>query len=217
MSIIKLPDEGDTYTGTVKSCESVAGQYGQQVKFAFGNGDLLFLPYDSAVRQLMRSGFDDGQDENGEDQVNFAAVVGETLVFARTHNPKKGAKPFWDVSVASGAEKHGTTPSKRIPSPSAKSSTFDDAVPTEDCPPAHHKESGVPESEQGELVAAASEAVQDRDAKREAFIAGYLALYDRTAFHLCALGRAHDFPVDATGINAATATIFINLDKRNLL
>ena len=215
MTIIRLPNEGDTHTAKVKSCESVQGTYGQQVKFEFADGDLLFMPYDSAVRQLLRSGFDDGQDENGEDQVDFAAVAGETLTFARTHNKKPGAKPFWDVSVANGAEKAGAAPSKRLSAP-----------PTASEPPAHHRESGVPsEPPRDRLDEAMDEAgLQDESAalrvefseKQEAVIGGYLRLYERVAGELCRIGKAQDFPVDGTSINAATATISISLDKRNL-
>ena len=140
--ILKLPDEGDTHTGTVQECGPVTGQYGEQVRFAFTDGDLLFLPYESAVRQLLRCGFDDGQDESGEDVVDFAGVAGETLTFARTHNPKKNAHPYWDISLASGAEKKPAKPSKRLTGP---------ASPAE-APPAHHKESGVPESPDGAPV-----------------------------------------------------------------
>ena len=219
MSIIKLPDEGMTHTGKVKLCESVQGTYGQQVKFEFADGDVLFMPYDSAVRQLMRCGFDGGQDENGEDVADFERVAGETLTFARTHNKKPGAKPFWDVSVASGAEKAGAVPSKRLTGPDTRTAgqkIIDAAIPPDDAPPAFHREVPLPDSPDGELFEAVAEARVEFSEKQEAVIGGYLRLYARVAVELCRIGKAQDFPVDGTSINAATATIAISLDKRNL-
>ena len=54
MAILKLQNEGDSHTARVQSCTEVAGQYGQQVKFDFEGGDTLYLPKDSADRQLSR-------------------------------------------------------------------------------------------------------------------------------------------------------------------
>lgn len=102
MGIVKLKEVGDSLTMTVTECEAVKGNYGDQVKFV-GNGDTLFLPKDSADRQL--------------DRLNLSAyadVVGETLTFSRTENKKKGAAPYWNVDVATPTT---TTPSKRLPPP----------------------------------------------------------------------------------------------------
>lgn len=102
MGIVKLKEVGDSLTMTVTECEAVKGNYGDQVKFV-GNGDTLFLPKDSADRQLDRLNL-----------TAYADVVGETLTFSRTENKKKGAAPYWNVDVATPTT---TTPSKRLPPP----------------------------------------------------------------------------------------------------
>ena len=213
MSIIKLPDEGNTHTAKVKSCESVKGQYGMQVKFEFADGDVLFMPYDSAVRQLMRSGFDGGQDENGDDVADFEAVTGETLTFARTHNKKPGAKPFWDVSVASGAEKAGAVPSKRLTGPDTRTAgqkIIDAAIPPDDAPPAFHREVPLPESEDGpsinEQIGLADPAFEGASAKE----ISYYALAERVAAFQAKLAKLYEMSFDAASINAMTFSIWKN-------
>ena len=230
MSIIKLPNEGDTHTATVKLCESVKGQYGMQVKFDFTNGDTLFMPYDSAMRQLCRAGFDGGDDENGEPVADLEIVGGETLTFARTHNKKPGAKPFWDVSIASGAEKQGVKPSKRLPSPATPakpaSSTFDDAVPL-DGPPAHHREVPLPESPDGELFDPPTMRTGIAE-KRELIESAYQWAYDASAriqwetYYTALKGEPksmQDTPhrPSADSIQAGAATLLIQAEKRGAI
>lgn len=103
MSIIKLQNAGESVTWTIRKAEVVAGQFGQQVKFENENGDLLFLPHDSASRQLARI------------PLEVVDCVGETLVISRDPNPKAGAKPYWGIRLAGAAEKQ--PPSKRLPPP----------------------------------------------------------------------------------------------------
>ena len=186
----------------------------------FTNGDLLFLPYDAAVRQLLRAGFDDGQDEHGQDQVDFSAVVGETLHFERTHNPKKGAKPFWDVSVASGAEKRPAPPSKRVESPYATptasstdgseqfaQSLRDDPQGTGNQPAS--QEPG--DSTEQDAIEHRKHSARQQAAKR------YLALWDVVAAHQTAKGKELDMPVDGMSVNAATATLWIYFGNKGML
>lgn len=104
MGILKLQNEGDTHTMLIRKCEEVAGQYGQQVLFSDGT-DTLYLPKESADRQLGRLGLDD-----------YDAVVDMNLTFSRDPNPKKGAKPYWGIRYA-GAEPVEAKPSKRIEAP----------------------------------------------------------------------------------------------------
>lgn len=104
MGILKLQNEGDTHTMMIRKCEEVAGQYGQQVLFSDGT-DTLYLPKESADRQLGRLGLDD-----------YEAVVDMNLTFSRDPNPKKGAKPYWGIRYA-GAEPVEAKPSKRIETP----------------------------------------------------------------------------------------------------
>ena len=213
MSIIKQSNEGDTCTAKVKSCESVQGTYGQQVRFDFVSGATLFMPYDSAVRQLMRCGFDGGQDENGEDVADFERVAGETLTFARTHNKKPGAKPFWDVSVASGAEKAGAVPSKRLTGPDTRTAgqkIIDAAIPPDDAPPAFHREVPLPESEDGpsinEQIGLADPAFEGASAKE----ISYYALAERVAAFQAKLAKLYEMSFDAASINAMTFSIWKN-------
>lgn len=91
MAIIKLQNTGEEHTMTITQCEVVKGQYGEQVKFSDGT-DLLYLPKDTADRQLQRLSL--GYDE----------CVGMTLTFSRDPNPKPGAKPYWGISFAGASE-----------------------------------------------------------------------------------------------------------------
>lgn len=206
MAIIKLQNEGDQATLHVKHCEAVKGTYGWQVKFESFDGQTLFLPLDSANRQLLRCGFDSGaNDDEGDPVPSYEAVEGNHLTFSRTKNPKPGAKPYWNVDVASGDEKHPKAPPKRLQGPSSDAE-----------PPKHHRESGVPDAP-AESPLETDHAHDERAAKADALTVAYLTLYDRVALHVCATARANDFPADATGINATTASIFIALSNRNLV
>ena len=128
MSIIKLPNAGDTATLTITRCEVKAGNFGEQVAFSAGD-DVLFVGKDTADRQLLRCGFDVG---------DYGAVVGSTLRFSREANAKKpGAAPFWNIEVSSAGEARQTAaPSKRLPPPSKPSkpmtNAFEAMVPEED-------------------------------------------------------------------------------------
>ena len=128
MSIIKLPNAGDTATLTITRCEVKAGNFGEQVAFSAGD-DVLFVGKDTADRQLLRCGFDVG---------DYGAVVGSTLRFSREANAKKpGAAPFWNIEVSSAGEARQTAaPSKRLAPPSKPSkpmtSVFEEMVPEDD-------------------------------------------------------------------------------------
>ena len=128
MSIIKLPNAGDTATLTITRCEVKAGNFGEQVAFSAGD-DVLFVGKDTADRQLLRCGFDVG---------DYGAVVGSTLRFSREANAKKpGAAPFWNIEVSSAGEaRQAAAPSKRLPPPSkpakAVVNAFEAMVPEED-------------------------------------------------------------------------------------
>lgn len=102
MAILKLQNAGDEHTMTITQCEVAKGNYGEQVKFSDGT-DLLYLPKDTADRQLQRLSL--GYDE----------CVGMTLTFSRDPNPKPGAKPYWGISFADLA---GETPKPKPQAPS---------------------------------------------------------------------------------------------------
>lgn len=100
MAILKLQNEGDSHTMTVTECKTVTGNYGEQVLFSDGS-DTLYLPKQSADRQLDRLGLDE------------SSVVGMNLTFSRDPNPKKGAKPYWGISYA-GTEPAQPKPTARV-------------------------------------------------------------------------------------------------------
>jgi hypothetical protein len=100
MAILKLVNEGDAHTMTVTECKTVTGNYGEQVLFSDGS-DTLYLPKQSADRQLDRLGLDE------------SSVVGMNLTFSRDPNPKKGAKPYWGVSYA-GSQPAAPKPTARV-------------------------------------------------------------------------------------------------------
>jgi len=89
--VIKMPDANDTLTMHCVRCEVVEGQYGEQVKFTDTRGDSLYLPRETADRQLGRIGFVDGE------MVIYGDVDGQTLVFSRDPNPKAGSRPYWGI------------------------------------------------------------------------------------------------------------------------
>lgn len=111
MPIFKLPNEGDTHTGHITACTTEKGKYGEQVRFVFSNDDVLYVPKVSADRQLLRAGFDGG---GTPPTVNYAGVAGNTLVFSRDHNAAAPDKPYWGISIATGA---APAPTKRLAGP----------------------------------------------------------------------------------------------------
>jgi hypothetical protein len=118
MGIIKLVNEGDTHTMLIADCKEVAGNYGAQVLFSDGT-DSLYLPKESADRQLTRMGAD------------YSSVEGLMLTFSRDPNPKKGAKPYWGISYA-GTEAPANKASPRVEAPKSASSTNNPVQPRRD-------------------------------------------------------------------------------------
>jgi hypothetical protein len=118
MGILKLQNEGDSHTMNIRECKEVPGNYGQQVMFTDGT-DTLYLPKDSADRQLGRLGFADG-----EGSIAYGDIVDMALTFSRDPNAKKGAKPYWGIRYA-GAEapEPKASPRAEAPKPTAPSTT----------------------------------------------------------------------------------------------
>lgn len=116
MSILKLPHAGDTATLTITHAEEVQGKWGQQVAFHAGE-DVLFLPLDSAIRQLQRLGLTD-----------LGALAGHALTFSRTANSKNpDAAPFWNITY--GAEASSPAPAKETPRPAPSRTVGAPAAP----------------------------------------------------------------------------------------
>lgn len=100
MAIIKIPTVKDSHTAHVTKCAEAEGKFGPQVCFTFANGDQLYMPVKSAKIQLLRCGFDDGQQEPN---VDFHAVAHNTLVFSRTANKNDpSAAPYYNIAIADG-------------------------------------------------------------------------------------------------------------------
>jgi hypothetical protein len=116
MGILKLQNEGDSHTMLVRDCKEVPGNYGQQVMFTDGT-DTLYLPKDSADRQLARIGFADG-----EGSIAYGDVIDMTLTFSRDPNPKKGAKPYWGIRYV-GTDAPEPKASPRAEAPKAPSAS----------------------------------------------------------------------------------------------
>ena len=198
MSIIKLPNAGDTATLTITRCEVKAGNFGEQVAFSAGD-DVLFVGKDTADRQLLRCGFDVG---------DYHAVVGSTLRFSREANAKKpGAAPFWNIEVSSAGEARQTAaPSKRLAPPSkpakAVVNAFEAMVPEEDFVSAEDYQSIVWNT--GDAPAAPAPAPAPTVAPSD--VEAYIALMRTIAVAL-------DCPVTEANVQGAAATIFI---QRNI-
>lgn len=96
MSVLKLTDAGQSHTGKIETAQRVEGNFGAQVCLTFEDGNSVYLPEESADRQLNRIGYT-------VEELNEQAS--ETAVWLKVHrqaNPKKGAKPFWAIDKASG-------------------------------------------------------------------------------------------------------------------
>lgn len=122
-NILKLPAVGDEYVGTITRIAEVQGAAGMQVEIDFSNGDRLYLPLASAVRQFLRLNFDGGKDAKGNDLMNYEAIEGNTFRFYRTENRNPALKPYWNIDVADGVDIAASKapPSKRMTPPDARS------------------------------------------------------------------------------------------------
>lgn len=210
MAILKLQNEGETYTGTLTSCQSVQGQYGEQVEFIFVGGDKLFLPKDSADRQLDRLGLD------------YESANGMALTFSRDHNPKKGAKPYWGIAFA----KEGKPATPQAAGPTRVQSPY---VPPRETAPPRGVSAGpripdmdgppdwsdvpVPDAEPEPYRAEPPLTPrEEREAKGQfdprPHEAAYLALWSRVAEYQAREGKRLGFPVDGSSVQAATFSIW---------
>jgi hypothetical protein len=202
MAILKLPNVNDTHTGHVSACEQVTGTYGEQVKFGFEGGDLLFLPADSAHRQLLHAGFPDvGEDATA--RADLHAVAGNTLAFFRSPNKKAGSAPYWNVTIANGAP---PAPSKRLAGP-------DTATATPTTVPGVAPKAQTPVS-QSTTTSAMSKALTAPATRSRAQVAAAYqwALATAHAAQVATLGST-----DAAAVQAGAATLLIQLEKSGLI
>jgi len=206
MAILKLPSVNDTHTAHVTSCEQVEGNFGPQVKFGFVGGDLLFLPADSAHRQLLFAGFPD-VGEDGHPRADLHAVAGNTLAFFRSPNKKAGSAPYWNVTIANGAP---PAPSKRLASPDAPT---DAPAATPTGVPGVAPTAQTPVSQSTTTSAMARVLMASPTRSRAQVAAAYAwCLTTVHAAQVATLGNT-----DATAVQAGAATLLIQLEKSGLL
>jgi hypothetical protein len=208
VAIIKLQEEGQTLTAVVLTAERVKGQYGEQVKFGFEQGD-LYVPLESALRQLERI------------PIAIEECAGETLTFSRDpNNSRPGAKPYWGIKVASVVEKAAPAQSKRIPPPSKKPLPFDEeSFPPEPyAPDAQNypiRQAGMPDLSDAPLppepewvLAGQARSVAPKAEAKMAYISAYLDLLGYV--------KAHSGLKDEVAIQACAATLHIGLKQEGL-
>lgn len=196
--IIKLPNEGDSLTMKVAACEVVQGQYGEQVKFTGSTSDILFLPKDSADRQLQRIPLD------------YEECVGNTLTFSRDHNPKAGAKPFWGIALYQGAS---PAPTKRLTPEQAASAKPhagpimpfdadpDDPGPMDPWDDPKERHADAPKK-------AAPARTPLPSAPQSTIEADYIALFERVCEAQARIAAEHQIPMDGSSAQAMTFSIF---------
>ena len=202
MAILKLPNVNDTHTAHVTSCEQVEGNFGPQVKFGFEGGDLLFLPADSAHRQLLHAGFAD-VGEDGTARADLHAVAGNTLAFFRSPNKKAGSAPYWNVTIANGAP---PAASKRLSGP-------DTATATPTTVPGVAPKPLTPASHSTTTSAMSKALTAPATRSRAQVAAAYQwALATAHAAQVATLGST-----DAAAVQAGAATLIIQLEKSGLI
>lgn len=211
MTILKLQNEGDTHTGRIKACGEVAGNFGPQVKFTFENGDDLFLPKDSADRQLQRI------------PLGYTECVGEWLTFSRDPNAKARSKPYWGIKVADIVDKSRPAEPKRISYAEANASNptapsvggpikgldYEEGGPPEDESP--YEEPGpLPAFHKPPMTAKPAEVAPVATEKAK-IVRAYLDLFAWMK------SQPEMKDVDADVVQKASATIWIEWNKRGLV
>lgn len=193
---------GETITFPVKTVTVDRAGKWPDYHLTAQDGRIIVAPQGALDRQLERL------------TMSPVELVGHYITIERAPNKEDAKKSWWNLSLANKSDAN-PTPSKRIPSPpTAGQREFDAAVPP-DSPATAMPTSQDPDAPlAGDLPA---ESTPDaKDAKRAVVVDAYLALYDYMAAELVKCGRAHDFPVDSIGVNAAVATLWITLNNRGL-
>lgn len=149
MTLLKLKNAGDEATLEIASVEIVTGEFGQDVKFDTANGDTLYVPESSVLRQLDRTGV-----------AEIADLSGKTLRFHRAENKKKGGKPFWDIDLArpgdlkpSGANGNGRPAAPPASAPKPKPIAAQQPDPPKPNPNAKTVPGGVDDSDYLDAIA----------------------------------------------------------------
>lgn len=219
MTMLSIKAVGDEATFTVATCEETKGNFGPQVKFTSTDGDVLFMPADSAERQI-RFAFS----VPGNEPTDYAIVVGETIRVYREENKTKGAKPYWALALATPADAAPKAPAKRlsappvaedVPLPPEPGDDFDDllddpyAHPT---PPAHAQRGPV--TPQRTVVRSVQPAASEVEAvmldKRRRFAEAY-----KWSFALAK--QIQGATATADSIQSASATALIWADRNGAI
>ena len=192
---VKLPI-GDHLTFQVKAVDTDKSGKWPDYHLTAMDGRIVVAPKAALDRQLERL------------TMTPIELVGHYITIERAPNKEDAKKSWWNLSLANKGDAE-PQPSKRLPPPpdtrSAGQKEFDAAVPPDEEPEGHSVDTE------------AEAAKQQRDDAVRRVVALYLGLWDKVAAHQTEFAKAHDFPVDGSSVNSAAATIFIELNKRNLL
>jgi hypothetical protein len=96
MTWIKLPNVGDSATVTIRQLGDVRDD---TLAFSTTEGDMLYLPRAVALARLRDCGFTNGDGVT----VNYDAVVGAQLVFAKIAPEIAGGRPRWMIERTKSA------------------------------------------------------------------------------------------------------------------
>lgn len=218
MGVIKLPAVGDEATFVVASCQQVEGKFGPQVVFTSEQDETLYLPKDSADRQLARA-----FDWTADNEPDYGSVVGSRIrVFREPNTKKPGGAPFWAVEIASGPPK---APSKRLSGPASHANPpgHDPSAPPATEPPAGDPDPGWDfEGERDaaqpaiELGSPVIDAVIAK--KREAIGTAYAWAYDTAWLVQSAQASRDGAPrPTADSVQAGAATLLIAASNRGAI
>lgn len=196
MSILKLPNVGDTATLDITGCEVVEGQYGEQVAFT-AKDDILYLPVATAERQLSRLGTY-GTSEDGT--LDYNLVIGDRLTFSRAKSTKPGGKPFWNISRGNG--KPPVAKSDRASGVEFRVPTTSN-VPNQQLPPLLQNQEAEDAKELADKIGSG------KPKMREA----YKSLTEWVIAEIAPLYAKADYGISPEGMAACVATLFIQACK----
>jgi hypothetical protein len=160
-----------------------------------------------------------------------ATLVGEAVTLSRAPNLEDATKSWWNLTVATIAETQPKPAPKRVPPPPTERTvgqrTFDEAVPDEAVPDEDDDKDDAPPAEDYPVREPGEEPAQSEPeqsepeptskiARARARRDSYLRLWDEVAIHHLRWVNKGIVLTD-DGINATAATIWIDLQKANLL
>ena len=203
---------GQSVTFRVRWVNEVATGKWPEYHLAADDGRIFTAPKAAIDRQLRQI------------KLTPATLVGETVTLARVPNLEDATKSWWNLDLARPADAAAKPVSKRVASPTLLpnetgdedylDAVTDDAPPAEDYPVREpgKEPSEEPSEEPGESVPDPASKIARARTRRDS----YLRLWDAVAaHHLQWVNKGIVLTDD--GINATAATIWIDLQKANLL